>query len=515
MKRNYCIILISAFLCLSDNVNAQTLTRYAKQRNQELAERQRLEKSNYEKACQDGSLSALNEYLNMYPKGKYIKDIKSRIAYIERKIEQEYYENACSKETTQAYQDYINRYPSGRFVKEARGRIDDMVLWQSAKSTNTIDSYKNYLSKSANQSFANLAKEAITDLEAKNEWNSIKHTTSKSTIENFIVKYPKSSCISDATKRHDELSAVEFYENGNYERALEKFDAAGGKYSLEYNNRSKYDTCVEYMDFRKLSSDSKEDVLLGFLKKYPSSKYYDQVSNMVAVAKAKNFTMYSSNYNFSDALAYVKDNYTRNTVESYIDRAKHSYSQYKRSQRHSRVMANGGYVKLGLEFMDFGIGLKKTSEDDISAENLYYNLGLSVKFGNYASPIQLEFGIKPGAMRVNYTLTENNDYYDYYHDYTYDFSYDYSESKTYFHMPVFAKLKLNICSAGESKFYVAGLGTYNAIRDKLFENEFSVGGGLGFARKKWDWFVLYYKQDLENKQHYDDKYIGTSFVYYF
>ena len=482
------------------DANAQTLKNYAKQRNQELAERQRMEKSNYEKACQKNTLAAYNEYLSMYPKGKYVQDVRKRVTEIERKNEQELYDYAAKVETAQAYEAYLKKYPNGQFAQEARGRLEDMELWKKAKSANTIAAYRNYLSTSKNKSFAQLTNDAITDLESKDAWNAIKQSSSKSVIENFIQKYPKSSCLPEANKRLNELTAVELYGQGDLQRAYDKFEAAGGRYSIEYSNRSKYDECLEYVEYKKLNSYTKESDLLAFLKKYPSSRYYDQVSNMVAIAKAKNFSMYASSYTFNEAMSYAKDKTTKNTVQSYIDSTKKSYSQYKRQQRHNRVMANGGYVKFGLEVMDFGLaGL--TSGDD-GQKTLYYNVGVSVKFGNYKAPLQIEFGIKPGIV---YTLPK---YYD---------SYGYSEEieKTFFHMPVFAKLKVNLCDAGSSKCYIAGIGTYNAVKEKYFENDYSIGGGIGFAWKKWDWFALYYKQDLENKLDIDDKYIGTSFVYYF
>jgi hypothetical protein len=227
---------------------------------------------------------------------------------------------------------------------------------------------------------------------------------------------------------------------------------------------------------------------------------------MVAIAKAKNFSMYASSYTFNEAMSYAKDKTTKNTVQSYIDNTKKSYSQYKRQQRHKRVMANGGYVKFGLEIMDLAFAGTTSGEGQ---STMYYNMGLSVKFGNYKAPVQFEVGIKPGVVHTEFESWYHGSYYDY------DYGYETSETKTFFHMPVYAKLKLNICDAGRSKFYIAGLGTYNAVRDKQLENEYSLGGGAGFAWKKWDWFALYYKQDLENDYHLEDKFIGTSFVYYF
>lgn len=512
MKKGVCIALISCCMLggICFDANAQTLKNYAKQRNQELAERQRMEKTNYEKTCQKNTLAAYNEYLSMYPKGKYVQDVRKRVAEIERKNEQELYDYAAKVETAQAYEAYLKKYPSGRFAQEARGRLEDMELWKKVKSVNTIAAYRNYLSTSKNKSFAQLANDAITDLESKDAWNTIKQSSSKSVIENFIQKYPKSSCLPEANKRLNELTAIELYGQGDLQRAYDKFEAAGGRYSIEYSNRSKYDECLEYVEYKKLNSYTKESDLLAFLKNYPSSKYYDQVSNMVAIAKAKNFSMYASSYTFNEAMFYAKDKTTKSTVQSYIDNTKKSYSQYKRQQRHIRVMANGGYVKFGLEIMDFGISTKGWASDSEDVMTIYYNIGASVKFGNYKSPIQFEVGIKPGIVAAKYSYYEYDSY-----GYDYEYSYETSETKTFFHMPVYAKLKLNICDAGRSKFYIAGLGTYNAVRDKLFENEYSVGGGAGFAWKKWDWFVLYYKQDLENEHHFDDKFIGTSFVYYF
>ncbi len=508
MKKGVCIALISCCMLggMCFDANAQTLKNYAKQRNQELAERQRMEKTNYEKACQKNTLAAYNEYLSMYPKGKYVQDVRKRVAEIERKNEQDLYDYAAKVETAQAYEAYLKKYPNGRFAQEARGRLEDMELWKKAKSANTIAAYRNYLSTSKNKSFAQLANDAITDLESKDAWNAIKQSSSKSVIENFIQKYPNSSCLPEANKRLNELTAVELYGQGDLQHAYDKFEAAGGRYSVEYSNRSKYDECLEYVEYKKLNSYTKESDLLAFLKKYPSSRYYDQVSNMVAIAKAKNFSMYASSYTFNEAMSYAKDKTTKNTVQSYIDNTKKSYSQYKRQQRHKRVMANGGYVKFGLEIMDLAFAGTTSGEGQ---STMYYNMGLSVKFGNYKAPVQFEVGIKPGVVHTEFESWYHGSYYDY------DYGYETSETKTFFHMPVYAKLKLNICDAGRSKFYIAGLGTYNAVRDKQLENEYSLGGGAGFAWKKWDWFALYYKQDLENDYHLEDKFIGTSFVYYF
>ena len=112
-------------MAMSSNVTyAQTLTKYAQQKQHEIAERKRMEKANYEKACQIGTLDAYNEYLSMYPKGLFVKDVKSRITTLEEVAEQSCFEVACRRQSSQALQDYIDRYPNGHFVQDAKECIE-------------------------------------------------------------------------------------------------------------------------------------------------------------------------------------------------------------------------------------------------------------------------------------------------------------------------------------------------------------------------------------------------------
>lgn len=439
----------------SEVATAQTLTKYVKQKQQEVAKMQRIEKQKYNQACQKGTLEAFKEYLKAYPTGKYIDDMKKR--------------------------------------------IEDYDLWSKAISENTIFAYNQYLSNSKYKSFKDKAEAAIEELYSKNEWSNVKNSTSISDIEKFMSAYPNSSFISDAKKRKHELLAVSLYTSGNIQDALREFNEAGGRESLQYANRVLYDKCKEFYDYSQLTSNSKESEFESFLKAYPNSEYSNEISNRLALVKAKELNMFSSEDSFGSVLAYAKDKMTKNLVQGYIDSAKRSYRKYKRRQRHDRVMSNGGYVKLGLEILDFGIAGITTGPEE--QKTMYCNLGISVKFGNYKAPIQFEVGIKPGYCVAN--KYQDEDYY-----------YDYKEISEFFYMPIQAKLKVNLNDTGDGVYYVAGLVTYNLVRDEDFVNEYSVGCGVGVAWKKWDWFILYYKQDLENKLNVDGKFLGTSFIYY-
>ena len=117
-----------------------------------------------------------------------------------------------------------------------------------------------------------------------------------------------------------------------------------------------------------------------------------------------------------------------------------NYSEYKRNQRKARVRANGGYINYGLEFLDFGMNMFMS---DRMLNIGYYNAGISMRIGNFRAPVQFEIGVKPGV--IFYAMSEYDDYY--YDDYDY---------KTAFHLPIYAKLKVNLCSIGnKSKLYAS------------------------------------------------------------
>ena len=149
------------------NCQAQTLKEYAKQHQKELEERQRIEKINYEKACQKGTIEAYNEYLKMYPHGKYVQEINNRIS--------------------------------------------DYDLWKKAKSANTIDGYNEYINNSKYKSYVKQANEAIAELQSVSVWQIVKNSDKEEDVEYFMQKFPKSSCIEAAQKRIHEIRACLLY----------------------------------------------------------------------------------------------------------------------------------------------------------------------------------------------------------------------------------------------------------------------------------------------------------------
>ena len=245
-------------------------------------------------------------------------------------------------------------YPKGKYATDVKNRIEDYNQWSEAVKTNTIEAYNNYIDSSKFKSFKENAIEAITELQSVDKWKSIQSSKNIAEIEMFMKTYPKSSCIDSAQKRIHELNGVDFYLANDLINAYQEFNKAGGKYTLEQVNQSKFDECQEYWDYNNLTSYSTEEKLLSFLRKYPSGKYSNEISNRIAISKAKSFTMYSGDITFNEALGYAKDETTKNLVKRYVESSKRAYSQHKKQMRKARVKANGGYVQFGLELLDFG-----------------------------------------------------------------------------------------------------------------------------------------------------------------
>lgn len=208
--------------------------------------------------------------------------------------------------------------------------------------------------------------------------------------------------------------------------------------------------------------------------------------------------MYSVNYSLNGALGFAKDDTTRSIVKRYYEAKQKEYSQHKKSQRRIKRQRDGGILNFGIEFMDLAFNPSMYSDMDNDVDYvMYYNVGLGIRLGNYKSPVQFEIGAKPGL--VVYTLWYGSE----------------DETKTSFHLPLYARLKIGLLGGTSSKWYVDGIGYYNAVKKSFLESDYSVSAGLGVSWRHWDWRILYYKQDLDAKYTYQDyKFLGTSFVYY-
>ena len=417
------------------------------------------------------------------------------------------YNRACEYGTIDAYRNFIYEYPdSDKYSNDMRNRINDYELWNSACHENTIRAYNDYLKDSEYKSHESEAKAKIVNLESIEKWTILSRSNSIDSINAYMSKYPNSPKLEDAKLRIHQLKGVQYYRNGDLKSAYNEFTTAGGRSALDVANRDMYDKAYEYSEYLRVKSNSTESQMLAFMSAYPSSPYYDEISNMVAVSKARSLTKYSNQYDYNGALSYAKDYTTRSTVNNYIERAKQANAEYRKELKREEWRENGGLVNMAIEFVDFGLNFLSPSSNR-SYNTLYYNMGIGFRIGNYKSPVQFEVGVRPGIIVFHENI---NDKYEFTKQYT----------KGRFHMPVYGKFKINI-GGGSSKFYIFGEIQYNAIRIETVERQFGYKAGFGVQSRNWDW-SLYFKNEFGSYEpiFWEDRepgcqYLGTSLVRYF
>ncbi len=407
--------------------------------------------------------------------------------------------NACRAGTLAAFKNYLKEYPNGLFNKQMNDRIADFGIWSKAKQTNTIAAYNEYLNQSVTKAFIVEAGDAITELESVDAWNAIRTTGTLQQVKSFIVAYPKSSRRASAEYRVHELQAVEYYQRGDWLNALAEFRKTAGRSTLEYKHQKMYDYCLEYDEYRKFDKYTLESTLIAYLNQHPNGYFYNDVSNAIAIGRAKRLDRNSTSYDYERALAYAKDYKTRSEVQYYINRSKADAEAHRKRLKKWEREENGGWT-------DFVLGCDFTGNVGASEEGqkMCFDFIVGFRIGNYRDPLQFEVGLKPG-----FVIPDS--YYDSYDSYSYYYYDDFSDSETYFHMPVYGKLKINICNVANGKFFVFGEFDYNAVREDLYESEMSAGGGLGFGWKHFD-MAFYYQNDID---YIDPHSLGLSLGIYF
>ena len=513
MKRCLVIsVMIASLLSISVNTEAQVYRTF------EEAERLAFEaKCEFEYACKIGTREALVRFIYDYPEStlakeaknmiydidlwnetlaedtidaynRYLKNSKIKLFEIEAKdaIDVCLWTKAKCANTIEAYNEYLSESKRKNFETEAKDAID-MCLWTKAKRTNTIEAYNEYLSESKRKNFETEAKVEICTIKSTEELNLIKNSSDISELTSFIQKYPNSKYVANVQRQIQELNAIKAYNENDLLLASSLFDEVGGRNALVYpESFAIYNECKEYSDYVYLSNNMTEYGLSNFRTNYPNSIYYNELSNKLAIEKAKSLSMFSYETDGPKAMSYATDIATRDTVKSYIDDCMKADKKYKRELRRQRHDANGRLLQFGLELCDFGICTSEYSDLMVA-----YNAGMSLKIGNYKDPLQFEVGAKLGLIK--------------------DMDYD----DIVFRLPLYARLKLNICSVGENtKWYIDGAGYYNVVADEYIENDFAFSVGTGFAGRFLD-LSIYVKRDIPSDYSSGSLCVGTSFKWYF
>lgn len=505
--KSLCYILFSLILVTSvsnsNTVEAQSLMQTAKRAEQRAKELKKQETSRFNAIIDSKDLNKYNQYIADYPTGSKTQEIRNRAD------ELKLWDKAKSSNTVAGYESYLSSTKYHWYDNVAKGSIRalkqkaEKQVWDKVVALNTINAYEQYLQQNPNSGYRQDAENAINRLRGAIEWQKIKGANNIDELQLFIFTYPDAAEVNEATSRLHELKGIQHYNEGNFGGAYNEFSQIS-RDNLSYGNRKAYDDVMEYHEFTGLGKNSTVTSLLVFMKKYPDSKYSDQVSNMLAIAKARSLGEYASSYDYNQALSYAKDSFTRKSVQSYISMNKKKQKDRRNALKSWEREQNGGTVNIGLDFMDWGYNYELGG-----VPIMYYNIGLLFRIGNYRDRVQFAFGLKPGLIGYDDISYVSGDY----------FPYEISELQTAFHMPIIGQLKFNLFNTSEnSRFYIYGQYQYNAVRVEDVETEMSWCAGLGIGWKHVDW-SFYYRKDIGrlHSQSWDydkQKYIAMSLIYY-
>jgi len=167
----------------------------------------------------------------------------------QRRVEEEDFNNACSEGTVDALQRFINQYPNSSFVTDAQARINDHNMWQQAKQANTIEAYERYISTSDVKAYRNDAQMAINSLRAKYEWEQLASSSSITDIEDFRSRYPNSAYDADAQERLNLLHAEHCFRTNQHEQAIVYYEAAKSRHPLTGDYLAHYDELMLEREF--------------------------------------------------------------------------------------------------------------------------------------------------------------------------------------------------------------------------------------------------------------------------
>jgi hypothetical protein len=129
--------------------------------------------------------------------------------------------SAKQANTVNAYREFITKHGQGAHVDEARLAIEDLN-WRDAKATNTIEAYSAYLMGNKQGRYGAEAKGRLTKLRDESAWMQATKGGGTGDYEQYLQQQPTGIHVQEARQMIDDLS----FKAANSVKALEEYLAA-------------------------------------------------------------------------------------------------------------------------------------------------------------------------------------------------------------------------------------------------------------------------------------------------
>jgi len=138
----------------------------------------------------------IQEMINRYPNATETTKAKKMLSVIEDEL---LWSEVANSKDTEEVQNYIEKYPKGRYIKTAKKRKknilaeEDKQAFQNAEYSHSISAYETYLSVHPDGSYRSKARDKIWEIkqqEKANDYKRAKAINTSSQWKMFLVSYP-------------------------------------------------------------------------------------------------------------------------------------------------------------------------------------------------------------------------------------------------------------------------------------------------------------------------------------
>lgn len=337
---------------------------------------------------------AYKEYIAKYPNGSHVSMAKKKYALA---AEDEMWEKQIALNTKSGYNKYLQTYPKGRYVADARNRIgmlEERSVWAKVEEENTISAYKRYLETSKHKYYKKQAEEKIAKLEHEqrvkadeNLWQKTKSLNTVQAYDEYLNTVGLRTYRNQAIMQKNLLLAralkKEYKVGNNSEKILEYYNTAKKYGSLSAEDMQLFGLAEEYNAYMNCKSSYTEAPFLAFFRKYPNSKYTNDLKDLFAMLIARN--MNATNY--VEETARANSYVVSSDAKKYVRDRSHII---KRAVRKSSITREDFHFLAGFEVRPYfylsALNGTKWGND------VYWNISPILSFGGHSNRFNLELG---------------------------------------------------------------------------------------------------------------------------
>lgn len=345
-------------------------------------------------------------------------------------------------------------------------------------------------------------------------------------LTNFQKKYPNSEYGIDVSKR---IADLPFWLDAKEKNTLDSYRQYLTESIHQIYKRDADEAIYELTIKQAYDAAVAENTIKAFeqfRRKYPYSAYDKQASNKIARLMADKFNANSSYTDKNNALAYAKNEMTRDYVNNKYNKAtEKKYSSSSSSTTSSFTSSNNTNTNNSYNYNStitsesiVNFGIQAFFElGNILSPSYSGGLGVEMRVGTISKPLNFLIGAKVGGASYRYS------YYDkqYYGDKSWEYSSNYinvSEKITNVFIP--AILNWNFLNSDWACWYL-GVGYQLGIPIDVNNNNgqlshaFLLQNGLGFRHFDIRMYYINYFKSLFRDPEAKKPVFGFSMTYYF